>query len=150
MRETTQGRYEELIDKLRSRGCRITPQRLAIVRILAESTGHPTAERVYEQIKERFPTTSLATVYKLIATLKDMGEVLELGFADGSRRYDGNNPLPHAHLICTKCRSIIDPEVGHLEALPQEIARHAGYRLVGHRFDIYGICPDCCSREELS
>jgi Fur family peroxide stress response transcriptional regulator len=138
---------EELIEKLREGGHRITPQRLAILKILAASDGHPSAEQVHERIKGDFPTTSLATVYKTIATLKGMGEVLELGFADDSNHYDGNKPYPHTHLICMKCRDIIDPEVESLEILPQKVARMAGYRLVSHRFDIYGICPRCQSEE---
>lgn len=142
-----QARMDELIEKLRERDYRITPQRLAILKILAVSDGHPSAEQIYERIKGDFPTTSLATVYKTIATLKEMDEVLELGFADDSNRYDGNKPYPHVHLICVKCRSIIDPEVESIELLPQQVAQGAGYRLVSHRFDIYGICPRCQAEE---
>ena len=142
-----QARLEELVEKLRERGYRVTPQRIAILKILALSDGHPSAERIYDQIKEEFPTTSLATVYKTIATLKEMGEVLELGFPNGSNRYDGNKPYPHTHLICVKCRDIIDPELEDLEILPTQVAQRAGYRLVSHRFDIYGICPRCQSAE---
>lgn len=143
-----QVRLDELIEKLKERHYRITPQRLAILKTLVRSNGHPSAERIYDQIKGEFPTTSLATVYKTIATLKEMGEVLELGFADDSNRYDGNKPYPHVHLICVKCRDIIDLEGEDLRILPQEIAQHAGYRLVSHRFDIYGICPGCQSEEQ--
>ena len=145
MKDDSQARLQGLIDKLRERNYRITPQRLAILNILALSDGHPSAERVYDQIKEEFPTTSLATVYKTIATLKEMNEVLELGFADDSNRYDGNKPYPHTHLVCVKCRDIIDPEVEDLEILPRQIAQRAVFQLVGHRFDIYGVCPRCQS-----
>jgi Fur family peroxide stress response transcriptional regulator len=83
----------------------------------------------------------------MIATLKEMGEILELGFADGSSRYDGSNPQPHPHLICVRCRTIVDPTAEQLDTLPREIAQQAGYRLVGHRFDVYGICPACSQQE---
>ena len=145
MRDDAQARLEELISRLRERNYRITPQRLAILNTLALSDGHPSAEHIYDQIKEEFPTTSLATVYKTIATLKEMNEVLELGFADDSNRYDGSKPYPHTHLVCVKCRDIIDPEVEGLEILPQQVAQRAGFQLVGHRFDIYGVCPRCQS-----
>ena len=145
MKDDAQTRLDELIEKLRERDYRITPQRLAILNTLALSDGHPSAEHIYDQIKEEFPTTSLATVYKTIATLKEMNEVLELGFADDSNRYDGSKPYPHTHLVCVKCRDIIDPEMEDLEILPRQIAQRAGFRLVGHRFDIYGICPRCQS-----
>ncbi len=140
-----QARLEELVARLRERDYRITPQRLAILRILAVSENHPSVEQVYEQIRREFPTTSLATVYKTIATLKEMGEVLELGFADCGSRYDGKRPSPHTHLICVKCRAIIDPEVENLETVPLRVAQQAGFRLISHRFDIYGLCPHCQS-----
>lgn len=142
-----QARLEELVAKLRERDFRITPQRLAILRILAASENHPSVEQVYEQIRREFPTTSLATVYKTIATLKEMGEVLELGFADCASRYDGRRPRPHTHLICIKCRAIIDPDLGSLETVPLRVAQQAGFRLISHRFDIYGLCPRCQSEK---
>jgi Fur family peroxide stress response transcriptional regulator len=143
-----QMRLEELIEKLREKSYRVTPQRLAILKILAASDGHPSAEHIFDEIKEEFPTTSLATVYKTIAVLKEMGEVLELGFGDGGNRYDGNRPYPHAHLVCVECQGIVDPDLDILEALPQQIAQRTGYQLVGHRFDIYGICPRCRSKKQ--
>ena len=147
MQPDKQTRLEALIEELKERDYRITPQRLAILKILAASRGHPSAEHVFDKIRAEFPTTSLATVYKTIAILKEMGEVLELGFADDSNRYDGNNPCPHPHLICVKCRDIIDPEIEDLEILPHQVAHRTGYRLISHRFDIYGICPRCQSEE---
>jgi Fur family peroxide stress response transcriptional regulator len=138
-----QVRLAELVEKLRERGHRITPQRLAILRILAASEGHPSAEDIFDQITSEFPTTSLATVYKTITTLKEIGEVLELEFSNGSNRYDGNKPTPHAHLVCVQCGNIVDPDLDILDTLPRQIAARTGYQLVTHRFDIYGICPRC-------
>ena len=87
-----EARFQQLVDKVRQRGGRLTPQRVAILRILAASEGHPSVEQIYDQIKDDFPTTGMATIYKTVALLKEMDEVLELGFADGSNRYDGNRP----------------------------------------------------------
>jgi Fur family peroxide stress response transcriptional regulator len=148
MKDDAQARLDELIEKLRERDYGIMLQRLAILNILALSYGHPSAEHIHDQIKEEFPTISLATVYKTIATLKEMNEVLELVFAGDSNRYDGNKPYPHPHLICVKCRHIVAPEVEDLETLPRQVAQRAGFRLVGNRFDIYGVCPRCQSEEQ--
>jgi Fur family peroxide stress response transcriptional regulator len=131
------------VERLRERGYRSTPQRLAILRVLAESEGHPSAEQVYERIRETYPTTSLGTVYKVIGMLKEMGEVLELGFADDSNRYDGSRPYPHPHLICVRCRKIMDPQVSLVDDLTQEVAELTGYEVISHRLDFYGVCPDC-------
>jgi Fur family peroxide stress response transcriptional regulator len=89
---TDHKRYETIIQKLRDNGHKITPQRLAIVKILAKSEGYPSVENIHVQIKKDVPTMSLATVYRNIILIKSLGEVLELGFPDGSNRYDGNKP----------------------------------------------------------
>jgi Fur family peroxide stress response transcriptional regulator len=82
-------RFEELIAKLREHEHRLTPQRVALLRVLSSSEGHPSASQLYDQLKVQFPTTSPATVYKTLHLLKEMGEVLELGFGDDDNRYDG-------------------------------------------------------------
>ncbi len=107
-------RLEQMIRLLKEKGCRLNPQRLAILRILAKSEGHPSAEQIYEQIRADYPKTSLATIYKTLSLLKNVGEVLEITFASSGSRYDGNKPYPHPHVICTRCGQILDPEVrGH-------------------------------------
>jgi len=140
-------RLQELTRKLKERGYRLTPQRMAVLRILAVSKGHPSVEQIYDQVKADFPMTSLGTIYKTVNLLKEMGEVLELGFSDDGNRYDGNKPVPHPHLVCIKCKSIIDPEIPTLGILPQEVGDRTGYRIVSHRLDFYGICPRCQEQE---
>jgi Fur family peroxide stress response transcriptional regulator len=136
-------RVDEMLRRLRQRGGRITPQRMAVLRILAESEGHPNVDRIYQHVREVFPTTSLATVYKTVSLLKEMGEVLELGFSDESNRYDGKTPYPHPHLVCIRCRKIMDPELESLTDLQDELVRDTGFRILSHRLDFFGICPDC-------
>jgi Fur family peroxide stress response transcriptional regulator len=142
-----EARLDELTTGLRERGNRLTPQRMAVLKILAADEGHPSVEQIYERVKVDFPMTSLATIYKTVTLLKEMGEVLELGFSDDSNRYDGNKPYPHPHLICTECRNIVDPQVAALSELHQEVARSTGYRILSHRLDFFGICPRCQEKE---
>ena len=139
----SEDRFQQMLDKLKSHDCRITPQRLAVLRILAASEEHPTAEQIFEKVKVEFPTTSLATIYKTIALLKGLNEVLELGFPDGSNRYDGNKPFPHPHVICTRCRKIMDPELISLDELKDEISKKTGFRIQYHRLDFFGVCQEC-------
>jgi Fur family transcriptional regulator, peroxide stress response regulator len=139
----TKERFQQMLDKLKSLDFRITPQRLAVLRILAASEDHPTAEQIFEKVKTEFPTTSLATIYKTIALLKSLNEVLELGFPDGSNRYDGNKPFPHPHVICTRCRKIMDPELMSLDELKDEISKKTGFRIQHHRLDFFGVCQEC-------
>jgi Fur family transcriptional regulator, peroxide stress response regulator len=138
-----QARYEHLLKKLRQRDYRLTPQRVALVRLLAESEGHPSAAQLHDQLNTDYPTMSLATVYKTLNLLKDLDEVLELGFRDDDGRYDGRRPYPHPHLICLSCRKIVDPEIEPTERMAQQVAQSSGYKIVSHRLDFYGICPAC-------
>ncbi|MGD9098261.1 MAG: transcriptional repressor, partial [Desulfobacterales bacterium] len=112
-----------MLSRLKANDFPITPQRLAILRVLATGEVHPTVERIYETVRAEFPTTSIATVYKTISLLKQLDEVLELGFPDGSNRYDGHKPYPHPHVICTRCNQIIDPDLGGLKDLTDEVVK---------------------------
>jgi Fur family peroxide stress response transcriptional regulator len=136
-------RLNDIIARLRGRGCRITPQRVAIIKIFLGSLDHPSVEQVYAKVKADFPTTSLATVYKTVNLLKEIGEVLEIGMAGGGSRYDGNKPYAHPHLICTQCKTIIDPAIRSLAELTAEVAAVSGYQIVSHQVDFFGICPAC-------
>ncbi|MCG8636739.1 MAG: transcriptional repressor [Desulfobacterales bacterium] len=140
-------RFETIIGKLRDNGHKITPQRMAIVRILAESLGHPSVEEIHEQIRQDFPTMSLATVYRNIVLIKSLGEVLELGFPDGSNRYDGNKPFPHPHVICIRCKKIVDPDLDSLDSMKKEVAEETDFKILNHRLDFFGICSNCMAEK---
>ncbi len=140
-------RLEAMLQRLRQNAYRVTPQRLAILKILAESNGHPNVENIYEQVKPNFPTTSLATVYKNVSILKKLGEVLELGFSNACNRYDGNRPQPHPHLVCDCCKKIVDPDLSSLEDVTTELTQETGFKILNHRLDFFGICPECQKKE---
>ncbi len=113
-----QNRLEQIIKALRDRGYRLTPQRLAMLKIIAASLGHPDAEQIYERMQAGFPTTSLATIYKTLALLKEMGEVLELNFATVGSHYDGKKTVPaspcHLYPMWPNPRSRVGNGGGHL------------------------------------
>jgi Fur family transcriptional regulator, peroxide stress response regulator len=141
-------RFDIIIQKLRDNGHKITPQRLAIVKIIAQSQGHPSVEDIYDQLRNDFPTMSLATVYRNIVTIKSLGEVLELGFPDGSNRYDGHKPYPHPHVICIKCKKIVDPDLDSLDEMEKEIASETKFKILNHRLDFFGICSECMASQQ--
>lgn len=136
-------RLEQMIAKLKNNEFRITPQRYAVLKVLAQSENHPSAERIYEQLVADYPTMSPATVYKTINLLKKNGEILELEFSEMSNRYDGNKPYPHPHMICTKCGVIVDPPVDDFEKLKSKMMEETGFTISSFRLDFFGLCPDC-------
>lgn len=138
-------RYDDLVGMLRSGGYRLTLQRLAILGILARDTSHPRVEQVFRQVQKDFPTTSLATVYKTVDTLKDLGQVQELEFSDGGRRCDGINVTPHGHLVCRECDAFEDYDL-QLERLRKRTEDASNYTLNDARVDFYGLCAKCSER----
>ncbi|MBN1142438.1 MAG: transcriptional repressor [Deltaproteobacteria bacterium] len=141
--KTVETRVQELVEKLRGQDCRITPQRLAILHVLASSRLHPSVEQIFAKVKGDFPTTSIATVYKTISLLKEMGELIEFSFGDGSNHYDGRDPFPHPHFICRFCHRIEDLEIPELKDIGARLAARSDYRITGYQLNCWGICPAC-------
>ncbi len=140
-------RFETIVQKFRENHHKMTPQRIAIIDILSKSLGHPSVEDIYAQLKYDFPTMSLATVYRNILLIKAMGEVLELGFPDWNNRYDGNKPYPHPHVICIKCKKIVDPDLESLIHMEKEVSTETNFKILTHRLDFFGICGDCSAKK---
>ena len=135
-------RFDELVTALKEKNYRLTPQRIELVRLIAASKGHPSAAEFYARILQKFPTMSLATVYKTLALLKEMGQVLEIDLRDDNH-YDGNRPLPHAHLICVKCGKIVDGEFSLEQATIDHLEKESGYSNLFPQLSFYGLCAEC-------
>lgn len=148
MIQSVQSRYEVLLKRLELSGLRRTPQRLAVLKALASSEGHPQIEDIYLQVHKEYPMISLATIYKTISTLKEIGEVRELSLGSRGSHFDPVYGPPHPHLICTQCRRIDDIAVADLELLSNEAARTSGYQITDQQLDFYGICPDCQAKTQ--
>jgi Fur family peroxide stress response transcriptional regulator len=141
-------RFQSIVNKLKQNHHKLTPQRLAIIRILSASTAHPSVDDIHDQLKRRFPGISLPTVYRNIMLIKSLGEVLELGFAEGGNRYDGRRPHPHPHLVCLKCHKIVDPEVESFSDISRAVSDKSGFEIQTYRLDFFGICPKCQERKD--
>jgi Fur family peroxide stress response transcriptional regulator len=136
-------RYQTMLGKLQERGSRLTSHRLALLRLIAASEGHPSAIQLYEKLRVQFPTVSLATIYKTLALLKEEGEVLEIDLHNDSH-YDGNKPYPHPHLICNRCGKIIDgDEALFFHTINQEIKEKYDFQVVQSQLLFYGVCREC-------
>jgi Fur family peroxide stress response transcriptional regulator len=140
-------RYIEMQGSLKKKNYKVTPQRLAILKILAYNTNHPRIDEIYEILRKTFPTTSPATVYKTIAVLKSLKEVLEIQYSSEGNRYDGVNPVSHPHIYCTNCNKIFDIHGLNTKDLITQLANQTGFTIYQLRMDVSGICPACKSKE---
>jgi Fur family peroxide stress response transcriptional regulator len=133
---------QQLITKLHSKGYKVTPQRLAICKLLFSSKDHPSADQIYQEVKKQYPTISLATIYFTLDLLKDLGLLQELGFSDRSSRYDPNTS-PHINIICPKCGKIYDYEAANVKKLWSQIVAEMSFTPLRQRLDIYIFCDKC-------
>jgi Fur family peroxide stress response transcriptional regulator len=138
-------RFDAMISGLKERNYRLTPQRVELVRLIAASEGHPSAAQLYARIKSQFPTMSQATVYKTLALLKEMDQVLEIELHD-DRHYDGNRPEPHPHLICLQCNKITDGEIEIDLSSIKKMEQSSGFQIIRPQISFYGLCPECRKR----
>src|SRR4051794_19595663 len=136
-------RYTALAAALARKGLRLTPQREAVLRVLAATEEHPSVEQLYADARRLCSSTSRATVYNTLTMLKHLGEVVELEFTGSGNRYDARTPEPHPHLICIRCGRIDDFDPADLRVALATAAAASGYRVTGRRLDFYGECPTC-------
>lgn len=121
------------------KGMKMTDQRRVIARVLSEADDHPDVEEVYRRATEVDPRISIATVYRTVRLLEE-AEILERhDFGDGRARYEEASEDHHDHLIDINTGQVIEFHSEEIEALQREIARRYGYRLVGHRLELYGV-----------
>ncbi len=137
---------EMLIELFRQSRRKITPQRRAIVDVLAQGMSHPTAEEIYQRAAITIPDMSRATVYNTLHELVQLGGLIETyESGEGCMRYDANLG-PHHHLFCVRCHTLTDIHHDFADvALPAEKA--AGYQVARHQITFYGLCPTCQNRE---
>lgn len=140
---------EDLRGKLTERGYKMTPQRREIVQIFVEHTEyhHMSAEEVYKILRENKSEIGLATVYRGLELLSELGILVKVEFGDGCARYELNTADPkihhHHHLICHKCKKVIEFEEDLLDDLEEDIAKKSGFQILNHEVKFFGYCSDC-------
>jgi len=128
------------MEKYRNIGIKLTPQRLAILNYMEGNKGHPSADTIYNAVSRKFPTMSFATVYNTLEALKAKGAMQELTIDPSKKRYDPDC-TPHHHLICVKCKNIIDVFKKFKLDLSDSMAK--GFEIKGNHIEFYGVCPKC-------
>ena len=129
-------------DQLRSRGFRMTPQRMSILRILQQGHCHLTAVEISQQAKQVMPGLTEPTVYRTLNFLRDQGLVLAAHIGSGQLVYEIAEHNHH-HLICRQCGDAHEIDHTLLETLYQQFQASTGYRIDSMHVTFFGLCPGC-------
>jgi Fur family transcriptional regulator, ferric uptake regulator len=121
------------------RGLRLTSQRRVIARVLSSAADHPDVEELHRRAVALDGSVSLATVYRTVKRLEDEGIIEKHSFNDGRSRYERQPDQHHDHLIDVTTGRVIEFRSDRIEELQAEIARKLGYRLTGHRLELYAV-----------
>ena len=134
-----------IIETLRKKGYKATTQRIAICRFVLHSREHPSAQRIYDEVKKVHPTVSLATVYKTLQILREQDLIQELDLPESKARFDSFMG-PHINIVCLQCGNIQDFSDNIAREMVERVTTKADFTRTGQRIDIYGICKTCRSR----
>ncbi|MBP2665712.1 MAG: ferric uptake regulator, Fur family [Firmicutes bacterium] len=140
----------DLIDlrrRFREKHYKVTPQRQKILEAFIEHREkHLSAEDVYSLLRSDAPDIGLATVYRTLEMLEELGFLHRIEFGDGKSRYElatGSSAHAHHHLICLSCSKVIEFDDDLLETLESFVSRTADFRITDHQVKFYGYCSEC-------
>lgn len=138
----------DLKTRLQERQHKMTPQRQTILQIFLDHPGeHLSAEDVHGLLRDKRSEIGLATVYRSLELLSELGILQKIEFGDGCSRYEVNTLDPtqhhHHHLICTKCDKVIEFEEDLLDDLEKDIQAKTGFIVQDHQVKFFGICKEC-------
>ncbi|SNB45896.1 Fur family transcriptional regulator [Geobacter sp. DSM 9736] len=144
--EWLQGEISRFENACREAGLRLTHQRLEIYRELASASDHPSAETLHQRLRQRMPMLSLDTVYRTLSTLAQYGLIHKVDTAESQSRFDAA-PVKHHHLICSRCKEIVDFGWREIDEapLPEEI--HSWGCIGSKSIVAYGVCRKCLENE---
>lgn len=140
---------EEASGAIRESGGRFTAQRRLIVELLAESTGHLDADRLYHLAHQRDTSVSLATVYRTLNVLEDAGLIDQRYFSPDHERkyYEPATAEEHYHFTCRVCRRVIEFESDFVDAIRRQLAEEIGVRVDHACVCLEGLCHDCLAQD---
>lgn len=121
------------------KGLKMTDQRRVISRVLSDSTDHPDVEEVHRRAAAIDPRISIATVYRTMRLFEEANVIERLDFGDGRARYEESRSDHHHHLIDLESGEVVEFTNDEMERLKNIIARDLGFKLIGHRLELYGV-----------
>lgn len=133
-----------LTERLRRRSCKVTGQRLAVLEVLRHHAQPQSIKEVFAQLGRK--DCDLATVYRSMHLLEEMGMVRRFNFGDGGDRFElvpEGDERHHHHLVCVECSTVVKIDECFPAELEQRVARTNRFKAVTHRLDFFGVCPRC-------
>ncbi|MEM6409353.1 MAG: Fur family transcriptional regulator [Pseudomonadota bacterium] len=130
---------DTITDRCEAKGLRMTDQRRTIAKVLEDAEDHPDVEDLYARAVAVDPHISIATVYRTVKLFEEAGILDKLEFGDGRARYEDAERDHHDHLIDLQSGEVIEFVDAEIEALQDRIARKLGYKLKGHKLELYGV-----------
>ena len=142
----------DLRRRFREKQYKVTPQRQKILlTFAAHQEKHLSAEEVYALLQEGSPDIGLATVYRSLEMLEELGFLHRIEFGDGKSRYEmatGDSPHAHHHLICLSCSKVLEFGDDLMETLESFVSRTADFEITDHQVKFYGYCSECRKKSE--
>ena len=127
---------------------RHSKKRDAMLNLMRGTKCHPTADWVYQGMREIFPDISLGTVYRNLNQLCEERLVMRVGVVDGHERFDAD-VSPHAHFFCECCGAVLDlPDNAPTETYVQTLSKKYGFAVESHEFKMHGLCKDCVNNKQ--
>jgi len=137
---------QEISTILKEKKLKLTPQRIAIFNMLYRTKTHPTADMIYKSLSKAYPSMSLATVYKNLISLKEVGLIKEMNAGEDSFRYDANCEN-HPHFLCRNCGGVFDlPEIKELKNAREKLCEETSFLIEEEEIFYYGKCKDCSEK----
>ena len=130
---------DTILQRCERKGLRMTSQRKIIAQVLENVADHPDVEELYKRASKIDPTISIATLYRTVKLFDEAGILEKLEFGDGRARYEDAKREHHDHLIDVNSGRVIEFMDSDIEKLQEKIAKKLGYRLMGHKLELYGV-----------
>ena len=134
---------DDTVSVLRRAGQKVTPQRLMVLTALRHRDGHATANEIFTQVRETYPYVDISTVYRTLASLKDLRLITETDMGTGDLHYEWAAATPHHHLICQRCQQVLDLDHDYMMALGATLRAVYGFEANLDHFAIFGVCREC-------
>jgi Fur family ferric uptake transcriptional regulator len=140
----------EIVDRLRQAGHKVTPQRVVIIKTVIESTELLTPSALYERVRQVAPEVGEVTVYRTLNILSELGMVCVVHTGENTHSYISRPPEHHDHLICSECGKVVNFTDCNVFNLEKRLVSETGFTIQDHRLDIYGKCQECGHRVKRS